>query len=125
MVLVVAVVAALLIPTSRRLSVDRPGKLQQVLELTLSGLHDLIEARLEGALVQEVVPESAAEAAGIEVTPVVNHDDSETQASMEITPTTFVRSIYFTDPDGIMLEFAAWTREMNEDDLGVEPQTAT
>lgn len=40
---VVAVVAALLIPTSRRLSVDKPGKLQQMLELTLTGLHDLIE----------------------------------------------------------------------------------
>ena len=64
------------------------------------------------------------EAAGIKCTPVVNHDASETQASMEITPTTFVRSIYFTDPDGIMLEFAAWTREMNEDDVGVEPQSA-
>ena len=64
------------------------------------------------------------EAAGIECTPVVNHDASETQASMEITPTTFVRSIYFRDPDGIMLEFAAWTRELDENDLGVEPQTA-
>ena len=61
------------------------------------------------------------EAAGIQVTPVVNHDDSETQASMEITPTTFVRSIYFTDPDGIMLEFAAWTRELDERDVNVAP----
>ena len=43
---------------------------------------------------------------------------------MDITPTTFVRSIYFTDPDGIMLEFAAWTRELDENDVGVEPQTA-
>ncbi len=34
------------------------------------------------------------------------------QASAELTPTTFVRSIYFYDPDGIALEFAAWTREI-------------
>ncbi len=63
------------------------------------------------------------EAAGVECTPVVNHDDSETQASMEITDTTFVRSIYFKDPDGIMLEFAAWTREMDERDVGVAPMS--
>ena len=31
------------------------------------------------------------------------------------TPTTFVRSIYFYDPDGIALEFAAWTRELPRD----------
>lgn len=61
------------------------------------------------------------EAAGIDCTPVVNHDDSENQASPEITPTTFVRSIYFKDPDGILLEFAAWTRELNESDVNAEP----
>lgn len=64
------------------------------------------------------------EAAGIECTPVVNHDDSETQASPTITPTTFVRSIYFLDPDGILLEFAAWTRELDERDVNCEPATA-
>ncbi len=61
------------------------------------------------------------EAAGIEVTPVINHDDSATQASREITDTTFVRSIYFTDPDGIMLEFAAWTRDLGPEDVNVAP----
>jgi len=50
--------------------------------------------------------------AGVQVTPVVNHDDSPMQASMDITDSTFVRSIYFFDPDGIMLEFAAWTKEL-------------
>jgi catechol 2,3-dioxygenase-like lactoylglutathione lyase family enzyme len=62
--------------------------------------------------------------AGIDVTPVVNHDDSETQASKEITPSTFVRSLYFQDPDGIMLEFAAWTRVLDERDVNCEPATA-
>jgi len=61
------------------------------------------------------------EAAGIDCTPVVNHDDSERQASPTITPSTFVRSIYFKDPDGILLEFAAWTRELDERDVNCEP----
>jgi catechol 2,3-dioxygenase-like lactoylglutathione lyase family enzyme len=49
---------------------------------------------------------------GIKASVVINHDDSPMQASLEKTPTTFVRSIYFYDPDGIALEFAAWTREL-------------
>lgn len=63
-------------------------------------------------------------AAGVEVSPVINHDDSPRGVSPEINETTFVRSIYFTDPDGIMLEFATWVRELNENDVGVEPATA-
>lgn len=51
-------------------------------------------------------------AKGVKVTRVISHDDSELGASLEITPSTFVRSIYFFDPDGIGLEFAAWTREL-------------
>jgi len=62
-------------------------------------------------------------AAGVEITDVVNHDDSETQSSPSITDTTFVRSIYFKDPDGILLEFAAWTRDMNEQDVNCEPRS--
>src|ERR1700761_556702 len=54
-------------------------------------------------------------AKGIECTKVVSHDESPMQASLEITPTTFVRSIYFYDPDGIALEFAAWTRDLPQD----------
>ncbi|HEY1710123.1 MAG TPA: VOC family protein [Rhizomicrobium sp.] len=49
-------------------------------------------------------------AKGIKASIVINHDDSPMQASAERTPSTFVRSIYFYDPDGIALEFAAWTR---------------
>ncbi len=54
-------------------------------------------------------------AKGIECTRVISHDDSPMQASLEVTPTTFVRSIYFYDPDGVALEFAAWTRELPRD----------
>ncbi len=62
-------------------------------------------------------------AAGIDCTDVVNHDDSPEQASPTITPSTFVRSIYFKDPDGILLEFAAWARELDESDVNCEPMS--
>jgi catechol 2,3-dioxygenase-like lactoylglutathione lyase family enzyme len=62
---------------------------------------------------------------GVKCSPVISHDDSPRQASLEITPTTFVRSVYFYDPDGIALEFAAWTRELGApSDLAVKPATA-
>lgn len=54
---------------------------------------------------------------GIEVTEVVNHDDTESKVSPEINESTFVRSLYFKDPDGIQLEFAAWTRPLTEMDV--------
>jgi catechol 2,3-dioxygenase-like lactoylglutathione lyase family enzyme len=64
-------------------------------------------------------------AKGIECTPVINHDDSPMQASLKATPSTFVRSIYFYDPDGIALEFAAWTRPLGTPaDVAVAPAKA-
>jgi catechol 2,3-dioxygenase-like lactoylglutathione lyase family enzyme len=54
---------------------------------------------------------------GIECTEVVNHDDSERQVSDDVSATTFVRSIYFKDPDGTQLEFAAWARALTVDDV--------
>ena len=62
--------------------------------------------------------------AGVECSEVVNHDDSEWGVSREMHPGVFVRSIYFKDPDGILLEFAAWEREMTPDDVSHEPATA-
>lgn len=41
--LIVLIVALLLIPISRRLSVEKPGKLQSMLEILITGLNDLIE----------------------------------------------------------------------------------
>jgi catechol 2,3-dioxygenase-like lactoylglutathione lyase family enzyme len=52
-------------------------------------------------------------ALGVPVTRILNHDDSERTVSDTVNETTFVRSLYFFDPDGIALEFAAWTREFN------------
>ena len=64
-------------------------------------------------------------AKGVEVTEVINHDDTPQQVSRMVNENTFVRSIYFFDPDGILLEFAGWTRELgNEGDIRHKPVTA-
>ena len=63
-------------------------------------------------------------AKGVEVTDVINHDDSPKQVSPIVNQSTFVRSIYFFDPDGILLEFAGWTRELGEEgDVVHQPAT--
>ena len=64
-------------------------------------------------------------AAGVPVTPVVvNHDDSPMGASRENHAGVFVRSVYFTDPNGIMMEFAATTRAFGPDDVRHAPAAA-
>ena len=63
-------------------------------------------------------------AKGIEVSPVFNHDNSAFQVSAEVTDEVFVRSVYFFDPDGVCLEFAAWTRPMGPADVEHEAATA-
>ena len=62
--------------------------------------------------------------AGVDCSIVVNHDDSPLGASSELHDGVFVRSIYFQDPDGILLEFACWTRELGPDDVSHEPARA-
>jgi len=52
---------------------------------------------------------------GIEVTAIVDHDDSPSTIAKEFHPGVFVRSIYFRDPDGVMLEFASWNRALNQE----------
>ena len=63
--------------------------------------------------------------AGVKVTPnvEVNHDDSPMGVAAEMHPGVFVRSVYFTDPNGIMLEFAATTRDFGPDDVRHPPAT--
>lgn len=50
-------------------------------------------------------------AKGVDCTEVVNHDDvitgKEARRGDELTDKTWLRSFYFLDPDGIMLEFCA------------------
>ena len=62
--------------------------------------------------------------AGIEVSEVSNHDDSEWTVSKEMHEGVYIRSVYFFDPDGILLEFASWTRPLGEQDVLVAPASA-
>jgi catechol 2,3-dioxygenase-like lactoylglutathione lyase family enzyme len=65
------------------------------------------------------------QAAGVPVFPmVVNHDDSEMGVSRKLHPGVFVRSVYFTDPNGIMMELAAFTRAFGPEDVRHEPARA-
>jgi catechol 2,3-dioxygenase-like lactoylglutathione lyase family enzyme len=61
---------------------------------------------------------------GIEVSPVLNHDESPYQVSSEVHDGVFVRSVYFFDPDGVCLEFACWTRAFDARDVAHEPMRA-
>jgi catechol 2,3-dioxygenase-like lactoylglutathione lyase family enzyme len=75
----------------------------------------MAEDELEAAL-------GRLEAAGVSYTPaVVNHDDSAIGVSRDLHPGVFVRSVYFTDPNGIMMEFAALTRAFGPEDVRHEP----
>ncbi|MBI3214759.1 MAG: VOC family protein [Mycobacterium sp.] len=61
---------------------------------------------------------------GVRVGPVLNHDESPMQVARELHPGVYVRSFYFTDPDGVTLEFACWTKEFTEADNTTVPRTA-
>ena len=64
------------------------------------------------------------EEAGVPHTPaVVNHDDSPMGIAREKHEGVFVRSVYFTDPNGIMLEFAATTKDFGPEDVAHKPAT--
>jgi len=63
-------------------------------------------------------------AKGVKTTQILNHDNSYLQVSKEWTDSVFVRSLYFQDPDGILLEFAAWTKVFTEADVSHKPVTA-
>ncbi|MDZ7671175.1 MAG: VOC family protein [Gammaproteobacteria bacterium] len=55
----------------------------------------------------------------VDCTPVVNHDDvvtgKDSRTSDEISDKTWLRSFYFFDPDGIMLELSATVNEGTPD----------
>src|SRR5215472_5251250 len=62
---------------------------------------------------------------GVEVSPILNHDDSLYGIAREMHDGVFVRSFYFQDPDGILLEFACWRRVMGQPgDVRHKPKTA-
>lgn len=64
-------------------------------------------------------------ALGIEISPIIAHDDSPSGIAEEMHPGVFIRSVYFRDPDGIVLELAAWTRALTAGEALHEPHTAT
>jgi len=61
---------------------------------------------------------------GVQTSPIVNHDDSERTVTETLHPGVFVRSVYFRDPDGILLEFACWTRTFGPEDAQHAPANA-
>ncbi|MCR5872727.1 VOC family protein [Phenylobacterium sp. J426] len=62
---------------------------------------------------------------GIAVSQILNHDNSETGSSAEVTDDVFVRSVYFFDPDGVCLEFASWVgKPFDDDDVAHAPMKA-
>jgi catechol 2,3-dioxygenase-like lactoylglutathione lyase family enzyme len=63
-------------------------------------------------------------ARGVEVSAVLNHDNSESTVAREMHDGVFVRSAYFRDPDGILLELAAWTAGFGPEDVAHAPANA-
>lgn len=69
-------------------------------------------------------------AKGVAVTPVINHANSlDGGHKPDYDPDTddgdvFIRSMYFKDPNGTTLEFACWTRALDESDVRHQPATA-
>lgn len=55
---------------------------------------------------------------------ILNHEDTERHRSTEVNEHTWIRSIYFRDPNGIRLELAAFTRPFNESDVAHDPVNA-
>ena len=69
-------------------------------------------------------------AKGVEVLVTINHADSlDGGHKADFDAATddgdvFIRSIYFRDPNGTMLEFACWTRPLGESDVRHAPAGA-
>ena len=80
---------------------------------------DLDEDQLEASIAR-------LQAAGVHVSVpvVVNHDDSPRGVAQEMHEGVWVRSVYFRDPNGIMLEYAALLRNFRPDDIAHEPARA-
>jgi catechol 2,3-dioxygenase-like lactoylglutathione lyase family enzyme len=80
---------------------------------------------MDEAELETSVERLKAKGVHVSVPQVVNHDDSAMGVSREMHPGVFVRSVYFTDPNGIMLEFACLTRELGRpEDVRHEPAHA-
>ncbi len=56
---------------------------------------------------------------------IINHNDGPDERRADLTPNTWIRSMYFADPNGICMEFAALTRAYRADDVNLPPVDAT
>ena len=63
-------------------------------------------------------------AAGVACSKVVAHDDSEWTVAEEMHPGVYLRSVYFQDPDGILLELCSWVRSLTPEDVSHRPASA-
>lgn len=63
-------------------------------------------------------------AKGIQVSEIMNHDNSKWQVSRRFHDGVWLRSVYFFDPNGVLLEFAALTRKFTAEDVEHEPKNA-
>ncbi len=59
-------------------------------------------------------------AKGIELR-ILNHNDGPEHASEDVRESTWIRSMYFADPNGIWLELAAFTRPFTDADVAHDP----
>ena len=55
---------------------------------------------------------------------ILYHNDSEPHSSSEMRPDTWIRSMYFRDPNGIHMELAALTRPYGAGDVCHDPMDA-
>lgn len=55
---------------------------------------------------------------------IINHEDGERHSSAVVTDKTWIRSMYFTDPNGIHMELAALTRAFGARDVVHDPMNA-
>ena len=55
---------------------------------------------------------------------ILNHEDTVAHANDKVTEATWIRSMYFRDPNGIHMELAALTRAFRPDDIAHDPVDA-
>jgi catechol 2,3-dioxygenase-like lactoylglutathione lyase family enzyme len=67
---------------------------------------------------------------GVQVTEIINHANSldgghkPDYGAATDDGDVFIRSMYFRDPNGTMLEFASWTRTLDASDVRHAPARA-
>ncbi len=113
---------------------ERTGQQKRVAGTGMSAVGSMHHVAFDIPLKKQEEYKDKLRAAGVPVTEVNHHilfgkDGKQAQHPSQV-PTDaeaideFVNSIYFPGPDGIMLEFAAWTRPLTRDDVTHTPARA-